>query len=1000
MSLRQYVNLPMLALTAILAGVMLWSGLQRLTIDADIIATLPVKDPVIADARHVLHHHPMQDQVVVDLGVEEERPERLLRAAALVEKGMRESGLFASVGLEEIQPLIPQLLAHVTGNLSVLFTASELESQVAPLLDAGRVRQRLAMHLARFQGLEGIGQAEQIARDPLGLAGPVMARLSQLAPSERARFQNGHLFSPDGRHLLILARPARSGTDSIFAGQAAALFGSLSAQVNSEQSARAPQVVLTSGGAFRAALDNEAIARSDTQRAVIYSTVGIALLLLLAFPRPAIGLLAFLPALFSTAAGLWAYSLFHRSISPLTIGFGGAILSIAIDHGIAYLLFMDRPGVTSRGRLAAREIGAVGLLAMLTTVGAFLALTLSGFDILSQVGQFTALGGLFAFLFVHCLFPLICPEMPPAPAGRILPLQRLLDTAALGAVRPKAWATLALTIALAFFATPEFRVDLRAMNSVRPATRADEDLLTRVWGNFMSKVYLLGEGADIATLQNQADQLAQRLEAEVASGRLATVFVGSALFPGAWRAERNFSAWRRFWTAGKIAALRSTLEREGDALGFRSGAFESFLHSLDSTGIGPPPLPAALLPLAGIVPKTGGGGWLQLITLTPGAHYRPEAFFSAFADGDRMRVFDPSFFASRLGAYLADTFIRMFILLGVGTAILLLLFLLDLTLALTALLPIVFAVIASLGTLHLMGRPLDIPALMLSVVVTGIGIDYSLFFVCSHRRYLDPRHPAFALVRMAIFQAAASTLLGFGALALADHALLRSAGLTAFLGIGYTLLGTFTILPALLARLYTPVPWPAGGASAATLVRQRYRHLPAGPRLLAWWHTLTDPLPEALARALERPRRILIHHCGHGELAAGLLARLPGARLLGLEGEEDRRRIAARVVGDRGEVHQTLPLNPGEVDAVVLGSGWERLEEKALEALLQQSYELLPPGGRCLLGWRDRGRPRIRTRASLSPEQAGRVLQRVGFTSIFAKSAGCRVVIATREDTR
>jgi uncharacterized protein len=49
-------------------------------------------------------------------------------------------------------------------------------------------------------------------------------------------------------------------------------------------------------GGYRAALDNEVAARSDVQKAILFSTLGIALLLLLAFPRPWLGLLALLPA--------------------------------------------------------------------------------------------------------------------------------------------------------------------------------------------------------------------------------------------------------------------------------------------------------------------------------------------------------------------------------------------------------------------------------------------------------------------------------------------------------------------------------------------------------------------------------------------------------------------------------------------------------------------------------------------------------------------------------
>ena len=116
-------------------------------------------------------------------------------------------------------------------------------------------------------------------------------------------------------------------------------------------------------------------------------------------------------------------------------------------------------------------------------------------------------------------------------------------------------------------------------------------------------------------------------------------------------------------------------------------------------------------------------------------------------------------------------------------------------------LPSFFAMIATLGTLNLMGRPLDIPGLMLSIIVFGLGIDFSIFYVRSFQRYGTLDHPAFSLIRMAVFLSAVATLFGFGAMWGADHSLLRSTGITAFLGIAYSMLGSFLILPALLGRI-------------------------------------------------------------------------------------------------------------------------------------------------------------------------------------------------------
>jgi predicted RND superfamily exporter protein len=166
-------------------------------------------------------------------------------------------------------------------------------------------------------------------------------------------------------------------------------------------------------------------------------------------------------------------------------------------------------------------------------------------------------------------------------------------------------------------------------------------------------------------------------------------------------------------------------------------------------------------------------------------------------------VFDPGYFGKRLGGLLADTFIRMALIVFSCTVILLFLFFRNIRLAGASFLPLLFSMICTLGVLGLSGRFLGISELMLSIVIMGMGIDYSLFFVRSYQRYY-PRNPdSLSVIRRAVFLASASTLAGFGSLSFADHNLLKNAGLTSFLGIFFCLAGSFAILAPILSRIFS-----------------------------------------------------------------------------------------------------------------------------------------------------------------------------------------------------
>ena len=917
------LNWRFLILTlAVTLGLFGW-GLSRLEVDTDILGALPKTNPVVADGTYLLLHHPMQNQVVVDIALNAVDLDTLVACGRLVESRLRESGLFKSVGMEDAQALMPELIDHFAAELPVLFSAEQLQADVAPLLEPSAIQGRVAEIHAGLLGLEGIGQQALIARDPLSLGGLVLKRLAPLVPAGDARIARGHLISADNRHLLVVASPAESSTATEFAARIMERIDAIAAELNRLHGPAGRAATLTAAGAFRAALDNQRIIKRDIGLAVTVSTVGIAALLFFAFCRPAVGLFALLPALGGTMLAYFIFSLFHRSISILVLGFGGAIISFSVDQGIAYLLFLDRPQATS-GKAASHEVRSMCLLAVLTTVAAFGTLCFSGFPVFVQLGQFTMLGLGLCFLIVHLVFPRIFPVLPPG-GGRSLHLQKVVDALG-GTGRAGLWGAALFAGVMMFFAKPVFNVSLQAMNTVGVETMAAEKLLTDVWGGMFDKVYVLTEGRSIEELQDQGDRLVAKIEADLQAGVLSSGFAPSMIAPGAELRRRNFDAWRAFWSPGRVDALKQALGGAAAAQGFAAEAFDPF-YALLGAASPPPEAGARILErfpgFLGIARSPDGAAWVQVSTLVAGPAYDSRRFYDAYAAS--AKLFDPLFFAQVIGELLFDTAVAFFLISLACALVLVAVFLLDGALTLACMLPSFFAMVATLGTLNLMGRPLDIPGLMLSIVVFGLGIDFSIFYVCSFQRYGTLAHPAFSQIRMAVFLSAATTLLGFGAMWEADHSLLRSTGITAFLGIAYSMLGAFLILPTLLGRIRRnrdtarrPGRQPAGPGVDA---------LPAHGGLPAAFRALQDAagpdVPGAGRDPAFRGRRPVDPGCRHRlrgarELAARAVRRGAGVRRGTLGGTRAHCQHGAG--GEGGRRAGARPGDPGGRAPVDLGT--------------------------------------------------------------------------------
>jgi len=113
----RFLTLTVLAVTALFV-----LGLYRLTIDTDIVGSLPQSDSVIADAAYLFAHHPMQSQVVVDVALEklDVREQRIVRARLMSDEPLTLSALGREMGVskERVRQLEERVCRKLRGELA------------------------------------------------------------------------------------------------------------------------------------------------------------------------------------------------------------------------------------------------------------------------------------------------------------------------------------------------------------------------------------------------------------------------------------------------------------------------------------------------------------------------------------------------------------------------------------------------------------------------------------------------------------------------------------------------------------------------------------------------------------------------------------------------------------------------------------------------------------------------------------------------------------------
>ena len=205
-----------------------------------------------------------------------------------------------------------------------------------------------------------------------------------------------------------------------------------------------------------------------------------------------------------------------------------------------------------------------------------------------------------------------------------------------------------------------------------------------------------------------------------------------------------------------------------------------------------------------------------------------------------------------------------------------------------------------------------------------------------------------------LLMAGTSTIIGFGVLCFAEHSMLQSIGVTSLLGIGYSLIGAFLLLPPLLNFYFTErTPKRSEGLPLATRVRNRYRFMEVYPRMFARIKLQTDPmftdLPELLAGKTETIESILDIGCGYGVPGCWFLEYFPEATITGVDPDPERLRIAGLAMGNRGSVVEDKAPEMVVLDTppelILLLDMLHYLDDSSLKTLFANCFQTIAPQG-------------------------------------------------------
>jgi predicted exporter len=611
------------------------------------------------------------------------------------------------------------------------------------------------------------GEFRRIATQLGGAAGPVLG--------------HGVWQSADGKRALLVAQTRAAGFDLDAQARAAALVHARFAEL-------APAgASLRLAGPGLAAVAARATIEADALRATLISLVGVLLVLAAVYRSPWPVVLSALPAASGMLAGATAVSVLFGPVHGITLAFGAVLVGEAVDYP-TYLYAHAARGEPLT-RTAARIWPTLGL-AILTTACGALAMLLSSFRGLAQLGTLLIVGIGVSGLVVWRVLPALTPAHALYAKSRGLPF----DASPLSPLRERgpwlvALAVLGAALVIAAHRDRMWDDDLANLSPVPAALKAiDGELRSQLGAPDLRHLVAVRAATREAALQ-ASERLVPVLQRAVTAGWIGGYDMAARYLPSRHAQEQRRAA------LPEPAALAARLEQATQGLPFRPGVFAPFLADVERARRAAW-LDADIWQGTAIAPRLesllvqGNRGWVALAPLT--AVRNVEALDGALrAHGDDAVLhIDLKREADALVAGYRLESLRLFAFGLACIALLVFAGLRDGKATLRVLAPALAAALLTVATLLAAGSRLTIVHLVALLLVIGVALNYALFF---NRRAADDAERA--LTRLTVLAASLTTLCAAVALSTCSTPVLRAIGVTVICGTLYAFL-----LGALLAR--------------------------------------------------------------------------------------------------------------------------------------------------------------------------------------------------------
>ena len=663
---------------------------------------------------------------------------------------------------------------------------------------------------------------KMVSNDPLSLFEIPLERLQSLANNSGFKFKivDSCLFSEDSRHMLIIVYTDIPVTDAekgktlhdAINSELLTITNELDAsirginqtnnitstprvekienkQINSskdnltrEQTKNKQNFSYFIMSGHRHAIANKSLLQHDIFITILVASIGFFLLFAFFF-RDWRAFFVFLVPLIAMVCSVGLTITFFKEPSAIILGLGTTVIGIALDYGIHVFVASKHSGADRKQALI--NLRRPLIFSALTTLGVFWAFFFSGTPGYHQLAFASTCGIALSLLFAIVILPIIIP------AGKMksvieISLPKFSAKSAKNIIY--IWLIFVISsVGLLFLI--EFDLNIRNLDGIGEKLKQDEAQFRKIWGeNKQAAITLLSDDLEFGIeKQDQIANFAKNI-------RLPGFQSLSLIWPSLATRKMNSNTWDDYWKNGKEDLFRNNFTIIGGKYSFSKSAFNPFFNKLYKHDFSKNLLRDSCFELFSKKFINYEGDKIRVTSFFDDDFKMVDKVKKHLATIDGCEVISPKSF----GLYISKQIISDALYIAGIALSLIAVFayfcLRNLRNSLVALVPVISATLISMPLFMILGLKINAVALVATIVVTGLAIDYGIFAVsaCVKNEELFSKD-AFTALTLSML----STAIGAAALLWAGHPALRTVGLVISSGVLAGYLSAIFVSPAL-----------------------------------------------------------------------------------------------------------------------------------------------------------------------------------------------------------